>query len=74
MQENLKRSRFPEPEDTVIMNFSGSDVKLFSTTDCTGNYATVKDDVYNAQWVNSISYGKSGIPSEGPNGCANLWK
>ncbi|KAF9081822.1 hypothetical protein BGX29_000748 [Mortierella sp. GBA35] len=56
-----------------IMNYSGSDVKVFSSTDCTGNYAAVKDDIYNAQWVNSMSYGRSGISSEGPDTCPNYW-
>ncbi|KAJ2956750.1 hypothetical protein NQZ79_g7411 [Umbelopsis isabellina] len=37
-------------------------VKMFSTTDCTGNYEVVPTNSYisNAQWVNSISYGPSG--------------
>ncbi|KAF9966947.1 hypothetical protein BGZ70_000636, partial [Mortierella alpina] len=47
-----------------INNFSGSDVKLFSSSDCTGNYATVAKNAYNAQWVNSMSYGRSGVPSQ----------
>ncbi|KAG0012820.1 hypothetical protein BGZ81_001359 [Podila clonocystis] len=41
----------------------GGDVKLFSSSDCTGNYAAGTKENYNAQWVNSISFGKSGIPS-----------
>ncbi|KAG0016590.1 hypothetical protein BGZ81_011140 [Podila clonocystis] len=56
-----------------IMNYSGSDVKLFSSNDCTGKYDTVDKNAYDAQWVNSMSYGRSGIPSEGPYGCENLW-
>ncbi|KAF9213581.1 hypothetical protein CPC16_006158 [Podila verticillata] len=44
---------------------SAGDVKLFSTTDCTGNYATGTGKVTsNAQWVNSVSFGKGGIPSD----------
>ncbi|KAG0012819.1 hypothetical protein BGZ81_001358, partial [Podila clonocystis] len=40
------------------------DVKLFSTSDCTGNYANGSGKTTNnAQWVNSVSFGKSGIPS-----------
>lgn len=54
-----------------IMNFSHSDVKVFSSTDCTGNYDIVTTDIYNAQWVNSMSFGRSGIPSEGPDSCPN---
>jgi hypothetical protein len=40
---------------------SGS-VKVFSTTDCTGNYEVIPENSYinNAQWVNSISYGPGG--------------
>ncbi|KAG0090857.1 hypothetical protein BGZ93_009113 [Podila epicladia] len=56
-----------------IMNYSGSDVKLFSSSDCTGKYTTVADNANNAQWVNSMSYGRSGISSEGPDGCGSLW-
>ncbi|KAG0294809.1 hypothetical protein BGZ98_001615, partial [Dissophora globulifera] len=42
----------------------GGDVKLFSTSDCTGNYSNGSGKVTkNAQWVNSISFGKSGIAS-----------
>ncbi|KAG0371093.1 hypothetical protein BGX24_001838 [Mortierella sp. AD032] len=56
-----------------ILNYLGGDVKLFSKSDCTGNYATLAEDdsQYNAQWVNSVSFGKSGIPSYGPDGCPN---
>lgn len=42
--------------------------KLFSTTDCTGNYQTITGMVENAEWVNSVSFGPSGI-SQGPWGC-----
>ncbi|KAG0023148.1 hypothetical protein BGZ81_008246 [Podila clonocystis] len=49
-----------------IKNTNGGDVKLFSTTDCTGNYSQLKpsSQMNNAQWVNSFSMGASGIPSE----------
>ncbi|KAF9948207.1 hypothetical protein BGZ72_009852 [Mortierella alpina] len=58
-----------------IMNYSGGDsvVKVFSSTDCTGNFATVTDNIYNAQWVNSMSFGRSGISSDGPHGCPNYF-
>ncbi|KAG0037478.1 hypothetical protein BGZ82_002433 [Podila clonocystis] len=62
-----------ELQTARIMNYSGSDVKLFSSSDCTGNYDKVADNAYNAQWVNSMSYGRSGISSESPDGCGNLW-
>ncbi|KAI9307060.1 hypothetical protein BJ944DRAFT_247688 [Cunninghamella echinulata] len=42
--------------------------KLFSTTDCTGNYQTMTKMVDNAEWVKSVSFGPSGS-SEGPWGC-----
>ncbi|KAK3830139.1 MAG: hypothetical protein JOS17DRAFT_791374 [Linnemannia elongata] len=56
-----------------ILNYLGGDVKLFSKSGCTGKYATLDADAsqYNAQWVNSVSFGKSGIPSYGPEGCPN---
>ncbi|KAF9923951.1 cytochrome c1 [Linnemannia zychae] len=41
-----------------IMGQDGGDVKLFSTSDCTGNYANGSGKTtYNAQWVNSVSFG-----------------
>ncbi|KAF9934525.1 hypothetical protein FBU30_001666 [Linnemannia zychae] len=47
-----------------IIGTSGGDVKLFSKSDCSGNYANGSGiTTYNAQWVNSISVGESGIPS-----------
>ncbi|KAF9935476.1 hypothetical protein BGZ75_010230 [Mortierella antarctica] len=57
-----------------IKNFSGSDVKIFSSSDCTGKYSQVADNAYNAQWANSMSYGRSGISSQGPDGCPNYWE
>ncbi|KAF9923952.1 hypothetical protein FBU30_006001, partial [Linnemannia zychae] len=39
-------------------------VKLFSTSNCSGNYADGSNKITeNAQWVNSISFGAAGIPS-----------
>ncbi|KAF9318242.1 hypothetical protein BG003_011636 [Podila horticola] len=54
----------------LIRGDSGGDIKLFSTSDCTGNYQTLgsNSEAKNTQWVNSFSYGKSGIPSRGPDG------
>ncbi|KAG0013087.1 hypothetical protein BGZ82_002303 [Podila clonocystis] len=53
-----------------IKGVNGGDIKLFSTSDCTGNYQTLgsNSEAKNTQWVNSFSYGKSGIASRGPDG------
>ncbi|KAF9182416.1 hypothetical protein BGZ51_004752 [Haplosporangium sp. Z 767] len=49
-----------------IKNVDVGDAKLFSTTDCTGNFVKLGkgNTQLNAQWVNSFSFGDSGIPSE----------
>ncbi|KAF9900798.1 hypothetical protein EC991_006884 [Linnemannia zychae] len=50
--------------------------RVFSTSDCTGNFQTINKwdkPIENAQWVNSISFGKAGISSSGPNGCPNWY-
>jgi len=50
-------------------------VRLFSSTDCPGKFQTLGSDdtIENAQWVNSVSWGKGGIPSQQwDNGCPNL--
>ncbi|KAF9178346.1 hypothetical protein BGZ51_004753 [Haplosporangium sp. Z 767] len=54
-----------------LKNTNGGDMKLFSTTDCTGNYVQLAKGKTqnNAQWVNSASVGQSGIPSAGPFNC-----
>ncbi|KAF9090359.1 hypothetical protein BGX27_002283 [Mortierella sp. AM989] len=54
-----------------IQGNAGGDIKLFQSTDCTGNFQKLGSNskLTNTQWVNSISFGKSGIPSVGPNGC-----
>ncbi|KAG0293395.1 hypothetical protein BGZ96_002863 [Linnemannia gamsii] len=52
---------------------NGGDVKLFSTTDCTGNYANGKKVTDNAQWVNSISLGASGKKSTWGAGKSCKW-
>ncbi|KAF9903597.1 hypothetical protein EC991_003509 [Linnemannia zychae] len=48
-----------------IRGINGGDIKLFSKDDCTGNYSQLgpNDVANNAQWVNSVSFGASGIPS-----------
>ncbi|KAF9273044.1 hypothetical protein BGZ68_001876 [Mortierella alpina] len=58
-----------------IENEDGGDVKLFSTSDCTGNYVQMKNGATqsNAQWVNSMSYGSSGMSSDGPYRCPNYY-
>ncbi|KAG0025747.1 hypothetical protein BGZ82_009851 [Podila clonocystis] len=52
-------------KDTSDEEFVDSDtyVKLFASSDCMGNYEAGTKETYNAQWVNSISFGKSGIAS-----------
>lgn len=54
-----------------IKNTDAGVVKLFSTNDCTGNFAVLAKGATrtNAQWVNSASVGIDGIPSEGPTQC-----
>ncbi|KAK3804847.1 MAG: hypothetical protein J3Q66DRAFT_361647 [Benniella sp.] len=51
-----------------IKGNNGGDIKLFSSTDCRGEFQSIGSNsrVDNAQWVNSVSFGKSGIPSNGP--------
>ncbi|KAG0090810.1 hypothetical protein BGZ93_010601 [Podila epicladia] len=43
----------------------GGNVKLFSKSDCTGSFSDGSGKVTkNAQWVNSVSFGVSGMESE----------
>ncbi|KAF9105259.1 hypothetical protein BGX27_009709 [Mortierella sp. AM989] len=58
-----------------IYNRDGGDVKLFSTNDCTGSYSNLGTGKTqsNAEWVNSMSLGKSGIPSRDPSSCPNYF-
>lgn len=53
----------------------GSNSRLFSSSDCTGNFQAVNEAswIENTQWVNSISIGKAGISSRGPDGCSKLY-
>ncbi|KAG2185869.1 hypothetical protein INT43_002307 [Umbelopsis isabellina] len=57
-----------------IANSYGGIVRVFASTDCTGAYDTIKSQasIYNAEWVNSVSFGSSGS-SSGPYGCPNLF-
>ncbi|KAF9162435.1 hypothetical protein BGX20_001725 [Mortierella sp. AD010] len=58
-------------QTATIKNTNGGVMKLFSTDDCTGNYAVLskRSTRSNAQWVNSVSVGVDGIPSFGPTQC-----
>ncbi|KAI8073854.1 hypothetical protein BC940DRAFT_363812 [Gongronella butleri] len=58
-----------------IRNNDSGNVKIFSTTDCTGNYGTIAEgsEVINAQWVNSVSYGASGSSTFVKNSCSANW-
>ncbi|KAG0231009.1 hypothetical protein BGW41_002343 [Actinomortierella wolfii] len=54
---------------------SAGSVKLFRSNNCRGDYDVMGSNgfVDNAFWVNSLSYGKSGIPSEDPRWCPNYF-
>ncbi|KAF9952058.1 hypothetical protein BGZ70_000750 [Mortierella alpina] len=55
---------------------NGGNIKIFTSSDCTGSFQTVGSNqkVSNTQWVNSFSYGEPGIPSGGPGGyCPNYY-
>ncbi|KAF8924758.1 hypothetical protein CPC16_007337 [Podila verticillata] len=58
-----------------IKGDNGGDIKLFSTTDCTGNFQTLgtNSGISNTQWVNSISLGASGKPSYSDGFCPNWY-
>ncbi|KAF9926349.1 hypothetical protein FBU30_004046, partial [Linnemannia zychae] len=56
-----------------IYTGASSNARVFSSSDCTGNYDTVTSYISGAQWVNSISIGKAGISSSGPSGCPNYY-
>ncbi|KAF9292167.1 hypothetical protein BKA57DRAFT_497363 [Linnemannia elongata] len=62
-------------QTSKIKNTNGGVMKLFSTSDCTGNYAVLSKGATrsNAQWVNSASVGQDGIPSSGPNDCSPIF-
>ncbi|KAG0224883.1 hypothetical protein BGW42_004813 [Actinomortierella wolfii] len=51
-------------QTALIDGRGGNNVKLFSRSDCTGNYSNGSGKVTkNAQWVNSISFGVPNKPS-----------
>ncbi|KAG0046671.1 hypothetical protein BGZ83_008124 [Gryganskiella cystojenkinii] len=60
-------------QTNTITGKNGGDIKLFSKSDCTGNFATLGSNSQqnNAQWVNSVSFGESGIPSGSSDYCPN---
>lgn len=62
-------------QSAKIYNKEGGDVKLFSTSDCIGNYVPLAlgKTQTNAQWVNSVSIGKINIPSSPPLTCPNYF-
>lgn len=54
----------------TIYKSNSQSTKAFSSTDCTGNYDEIEDEITNGEWVNSISFGPKGT-SKGPYGCPN---
>ncbi|KAF9086431.1 hypothetical protein BGX29_008518 [Mortierella sp. GBA35] len=58
-----------------IKGDNGDDIKLFSSTDCTGNFQKLGPNslASNAQWVNSFSIGASGIPSYADGYCPDWY-
>ncbi|KAG0092918.1 hypothetical protein BGZ93_000464 [Podila epicladia] len=62
-------------QTATIEGFPGGDIKLFGSSDCKGTYHTIgsEESISNAQWVNSVSFGRSGISSSGPSGCPNYY-
>ncbi|KAF8952610.1 hypothetical protein CPC16_006908 [Podila verticillata] len=58
-----------------ITGVNGGNIKLFSTSDCTGNYQTLGSNskASNTQWVNSFSMGASGVSSSDPQGYCPNW-
>ncbi|KAK5797251.1 hypothetical protein F5H01DRAFT_358962 [Linnemannia elongata] len=58
-----------------IYNRDGGDVKLFSTSDCTGNFVRldITETQKNTEWVNSFSMGKANIASIGPKSCPDYF-
>ncbi|KAF9301501.1 hypothetical protein BGZ74_006638 [Mortierella antarctica] len=58
-----------------ITGVNGGKIKLFSTTDCSGNYQTLEGNskVSNTQWVNSFSYGVANVPSQERPGYCPDW-
>ncbi|KAF9334476.1 hypothetical protein BG006_002081 [Podila minutissima] len=62
--------------NTIESSFGDGVTKVFSRSDCTGSYSTIAPDnkIYNAQWVNSISFGNPNVASwPTGDGCPNYY-
>ncbi|KAF9973478.1 hypothetical protein BGZ73_003277 [Actinomortierella ambigua] len=62
-------------QTATIQGINGGNIKLFWSSDCTGSYNTLSSNgvVNGATWVNSVSFGASGVSSDGPNGYCPNW-
>ena len=62
-------------QTATITGQNGGDIRAFSSADCTGNFETIDSSsrLTNAQWVNSISFGASGVASVGPDNFCPNW-
>jgi hypothetical protein len=64
-------------ETAKIFNKDGGTLKMFSTSDCTGNYVMfgLGQTLNNADWINSVSFGNSGPrdPFPNPPTCPNYF-
>ncbi|KAG0334756.1 hypothetical protein BG004_000279 [Podila humilis] len=62
-------------QTSKIKNTNGGVMRLFGSNDCKGDFIGLALGATRtgAQWVNSVSVGKDGIPSEGPFSCSNLF-
>ncbi|KAG0021994.1 hypothetical protein BGZ82_011137 [Podila clonocystis] len=58
-----------------ITGVNGGNIRLFPTSDCTGKYKALGSNrkESNAQWVNSFSFGASGVPTSGPDEYCPDW-
>ncbi|KAJ2963015.1 hypothetical protein NQZ79_g1933 [Umbelopsis isabellina] len=52
----------------TIYSMESASTKVFSSSDCTGNYDVIKSSLSNGEWVNSISFGPKGS-SKAPTSC-----
>ncbi|ORX52829.1 hypothetical protein DM01DRAFT_1408152 [Hesseltinella vesiculosa] len=59
----------------TICGNNGGTIKVFSTSDCSGNFATVASNgcINNAEWVNSISTGPATGSSTMCGKCVNFF-
>ncbi|KAG0079014.1 hypothetical protein BGZ93_003423 [Podila epicladia] len=58
-----------------ITGVNGGKIRLFPTSDCTGKYKSLDGNkkLSNVQWVNSFSFGASGVPTTGPQDYCPNW-